>query len=91
VCVCVYFQHINENNIGRVLATEKYGFRNNSSRDKTSFKLIIEILLALNNQLRYGRIVCDLEKAFDSENHDILLSKCQFYAFRGKTNALLCS
>ena len=58
---------------------------------KTSFKLINEILLALNNQLTDGRIVCDLEKAFDSINHDILLSKYEFYGFRSKTNALLCS
>ena len=33
----------------------------------------------------------DLEKAFDSVNHDIPLSKCEFYGFKGKTNALLRS
>jgi hypothetical protein len=58
---------------------------------KTSFKLINEILLALNNKLAVGGIFCDLEKAFDSVNHDILLSKSEFYEFRGKTNALLRS
>ena len=82
------YQHINQNNI---LATEQYGLRNNSSTEKASFKLINEILLALNNKLTVGGIFCDLEKAFDSVNHDILLSKCEFYGFRGKTNALLRS
>ena len=82
------YQHINQNNI---LAAEQYGCRNNSSTKKTSFKLINEILLALNNQLTDGGIFCDLEKAFDSINHDILLSKSEFYEFRRKTNALLCS
>ena len=50
-----------------------------------------EILLALNNKLTVGGLFCDLEKAFDSVNYDILLSKCECYGFRGKTNALLRS
>jgi len=82
------YQHINQNNI---LATKQYGFRNNSSTEKTSFKLINEILLAFNYKLTVDGIFCDLEKTFDSVNHDILLSKCEFYAFRCKTNALLLS
>jgi hypothetical protein len=44
-------QHINQNNI---LTTEQYGFRNNSSNEKASFRLINEILLALNNHLTFG-------------------------------------
>jgi hypothetical protein len=83
------YQHIKQNNI---LATEQYSFRNNSSTERTSFKLKIAILLAaLNGTLTVGGIFCDLEKAFDSVNPDILLSKCEFYGFRGKTNALLQS
>jgi len=82
------YQHINQNNI---LATEQYGFRNNFSTEKGSFKLINEILLPINNKLTVDGIFCDLEKAFDTINHDRLLSKCDFYGFRGKTNALLLS
>ena len=83
------YQHINQNNI---LATEQYGFRNNSSTERASFKLINEILLAaLNDKLTVGGIFCGLEKAFDSVNHDILLSKREFYGFKGKTNAWLRS
>jgi len=82
------YQHINQSNI---FATEQYGFRNNASTEKASFKLINDILLLLNNKLTVGEIFCDLEKAFNSINHDILLSKCEFYGFRGKTNALLRS
>jgi len=32
-----------------------------------------------------------LGKAFESINHGILLSKCEFYGFSGKPNALLRS
>jgi len=47
------YQHINQNNL---LATEQYGFRNNCSTEKASFKLKNEILLALNNILTVGGI-----------------------------------
>jgi len=62
-----------------------------SQLKKTPFKLINEILLVLNNHLTVGRIFCDLDKAFDSIGHDILLSKFEFYGLRGKTYALLRS
>ena len=47
--------------------------------------------LALHNELTIGGIFYDLEKAFSSINHNILWSKCEFYGFRGKINALLRS
>jgi hypothetical protein len=78
-------------NVFLLLATEQYGFRNNSSTEQASFKLINEILQALNNKLTVGGIFCDLEKGFDSANHDTLLLKYEFYGFKGSNNALLRS
>ena len=58
---------------------------------KASYKLINEILLTLNNKLTVGGIFCDLEKVLDYVNYDILLSKCEFHGFIGKTNTLVRS
>jgi hypothetical protein len=50
-----------------------------------------EIIEALNKQKIVGGISCDLKKAFDSVNHDILLSKLQFYGIDGKFHDLITS
>jgi hypothetical protein len=65
-------QHLSQSNI---LLNEQYGFKSNSSTEMTSYKLINETLLAINNKLTVGGIFCDLEKACGSVNHNILLLK----------------
>ena len=60
------YQHINQNNI---LATEQYGFRNKFSTENTFFKLINEILLALNNKWKVDGLFCDLENTFNYINY----------------------
>jgi hypothetical protein len=51
--------------------------------------LTTDILTALNDKLLVGGIFCDLQKAFDCVNYDILLSKMECYGISGKANSLI--
>jgi hypothetical protein len=82
------YEHIINNNI---LATEQYGFRIGSSTDRTSYNLINNILLAIDKRSSVGGIFCDLTKAFDCVDHEILLSKLEFYSITGTANSLIRS
>ena len=80
--------HLNKHSI---LEQEQFGFRSDSSTNKAMYKLINETLNALNSKLIVGGIFFDLEKAFDCSNHDILLSKLQFYGVHGITRSWFVS
>jgi len=77
--------------MNKILAVEEFGFRTSSSTEKTSYKLIDDILNMLNNRLIVGDIFCNVQKAFDCVNHNILLSKLEFYRITGITYKLLKS
>ena len=49
----------------------QFGFRKGIATEDAIFKLTNEILNALNNKTIAGSIFCDLEKAFNSVNHDL--------------------
>ena len=68
-----------------ILVTEKYGFRKGLSNEHTTFSLIDNILMAWNKKIRIGGIFCDLTKAFDYVNHDVLTAKLEHYGIQEST------
>ena len=85
----LYIRLIEHSNINKLLVGNKFGFRKGIATEDAIFKLTNEMLNALNNKAMAGNIFCDLEKAFDSVNHDILLSKLPYYEVSDKDKLLL--
>ena len=77
--------------MNNIFAVEQFGFRTSASTEKASYKPTDDILNALNNRLIVGGIFSDVQKAFDCVNHNILLSKLEFYRITGITYKLLKS
>jgi hypothetical protein len=65
-------EHVNNNNI---LVGQQFGIRKRLTMGDGVFKLIHEILNALNNKVMVGSIFYDLEKAFDSVSRTLLIKK----------------
>jgi len=81
-------QRTNENNI---IDTDQYRFKTNSSTELAIFKLINQTLSHINNKSSVCGIFCNLTKDFDTVNHDILISKLEYYGIIGRTNKLIKS
>ena len=75
----------------KLFYSKQFGFRRNYSTNHAITSLTEHIRQLLDN----GEYVCgvfvDLEKAFDTVNHDILCDKIKAYGLRGNINKLLKS
>jgi len=75
--------------LNNLLTDQQFGFRKGFSTDVAIFKLTYEVLNALNGKSMVGSIFFDLEKAFDSVNHLLLIKKLPYYGISGKAKLLI--
>jgi hypothetical protein len=66
-----------------IISTNQYGFQKNCSTSAAVIELVEQITDNIENNLITAGIFIDLQKAFDTVNHDILLRKLEHYGIRG--------
>ena len=75
----------------KLIYNRQFGFRANHSTNHALISMTESIKSYLDNGEFVAGIFIDLEKAFDTVNHEILCEKLSYYGFRGKINQLLKS
>ena len=65
------------------LYNQQFGFRNSHSTDQALINITEKIRKALDNGNFACGVFLDLQKAFDTVNHEILISKLEYYGVRG--------
>ena len=74
-----------------ILYKYQFGFRKNYSTNHALLSIVEHIRTNLDNKRYSCGVFVDLEKAFDTVNHKILLSKLKHHGISGKSNDWLSS
>ena len=77
--------------INKLFVAEQFGFRTNKSTIQAILNVVDNVLKGFEEGRITNITLIDLTKAFDTVNHNILLSKLQHYGIRGTLHDLLKS
>ena len=69
----------------------QFGFRANHSTNHALISMTEKLKTLLDSKHIVAGVYIDLEKAFDTVNHEILCDKLNYYGLRGKINQLIKS
>ena len=75
----------------KILYERQFGFRPNHSTTHALLEITEKIKQACDSGKYASGVFFDLQKAFDTVNHDILLKKLNHYGIRGIANNWFCS
>lgn len=74
--------HLSSSNM---VSEDQHGFRKGHSTMTAVFNMIHTVTEALEEKNKVGAVLCDLSKAFDVMDHELLLKKLKWYGFSGIT------
>ena len=73
----------------KLLCPQQYGYKQNSSTELAALDLVDRVIEQLNQHHIPINFYLDLSKAFDTIDHNILLSKLQYYGFTNSSLSLV--
>ena len=88
---CIYKRLVSFFDKHKVLSPNQYGFRPGFNTTHSITDIATTAYENMGNNHYTGLIFLDLKKAFDTVNHNILLSKLNHYGIRGIADSLLSS
>ena len=78
----IHFQIEDYLNKKKLIYMHQSGFRTNHSTDLCLAQLIDFVATGMDKQVHTGMILVDLQKAFDTLDHGVLLEKIKYFGFR---------